>query len=88
MKLTPDGHTRLGDPRVEALLPISYDVMVTPHPTVSPGEVKVVDEHDSKHIRDLNMNMLKQSDWIAGRSEALIKSLTGIKNHARYRRTR
>ena len=88
MKLTPDGHTRLGDPRVETLLPISYDVMVTPHSTVLPGKVEVIGEYDSKHIRDLNMNMYKQSNWIAGRSEALVRSLVGMKNRMGKKETR
>lgn len=74
IKITPPGHTRLDDPVVEALLPIAYDVIVTPG--FSRGEENLVDANDSDHIRQINEAMFRQSDIIAGRSHELIRSLS------------
>ena len=74
VKITPNGHTRLDDPAVEALFPIAYDVVVSV--CLSRGEEKLFDENDSDHIRQINETICKQSDMIVGRSRELITSLS------------
>lgn len=74
VKITPNGHTRLDDPAVEALFPIAHDVMVSV--CLSRGEEKLVNENDSDNIRQINEAICKQSDIIAGRSRELITSLS------------
>ena len=72
-KVTPPGHTDLSDPHVEALLPISHDVIVTP--AYEQGLEKIIEMNDGNYIRELNKQALAQSDAIAGRARALIESL-------------
>ncbi len=73
IKITPSGHTHLADPRVEALLPIAHDIIVTPG--YSSGTEKIIDVTDTQHIRSINRCMFEQSDWTVSRSRDLVKSL-------------
>ncbi|MDE0611850.1 MAG: DUF4238 domain-containing protein [Gammaproteobacteria bacterium] len=73
IKITPSGHTHLADPRVEALLPVAHDIIITPgHPS---GTEEIIDMTDTQHIRSINRCMFEQSDWTVGRSRNLIESL-------------
>lgn len=74
IRIAPNGHTRLDDPAVEALLPVAHDVVVSV--CLARGEERLVDENDSDHIRQINEAICKQSDMIAGRSRELITSLS------------
>ena len=76
VKITPDGHTHLSDPKVEALLPISHDVIVTPG--LSRGEEQLVEVKEMTHIREINKAIFNQSDMVAGRSRELMESLAGL----------
>lgn len=73
IKITPSGHTHLADPKVEALLPIAHDIIVTPgHPS---GNEEIIDMTVTPHIRSINRCMFEQSDWTVGRSRDLVESL-------------
>ena len=74
VKVTPPGHTNLSDPAVDAWLPISHDVAVTP--ASKPGKEEIVEITNSQFVRWLNDEVFKQSIVFAGRSEVLVKSLT------------
>ncbi len=74
VKFTPPGHTHLADPAVDAWLPISHDVAVTP--ASKPGKEEIVEITNNQFVRWLNNAILNQSVTIAGRSEVLVKSLT------------
>lgn len=75
IRIALNGHTRLDDPVVEALLfPIAYDVVVSA--CLARGEEKLIAENNSNHIRRINEAICKQSDMIAGRSYELITSLS------------
>lgn len=71
------GPLHLSNPKAEALLPISYDVIVTP--TFSRGEEKLVEVKEMDHIRFINKGIFEQSDMVAGRSRELIESLAGVR---------
>lgn len=77
VKLTPRGETRLGQPDVEAWLPIAANVAVC----VIPGKGKeiVMTLNDDSWLRGFNSAILRESTQIAGRSEALIKSLVSAR---------
>lgn len=72
VKLTFPGRTKLTDPTVEAWLPISYDVAVTPWGLKGQEAGNIV---DGTKVRKLNRFICAQSTEIAGRSEALLQSL-------------
>lgn len=72
-KLTPPGETRLGQPDVEAWLPIAADVAVCPVPGKDKEIVMTLD--DDRWLRGFNAAILRESTLIAGRSEALVSSL-------------
>ena len=74
VKVTPPGHTHLADPAVDAWLPISHDVAVTP--ASKPGKEELVEITNNQFVRWLNDEVFNQSIVIAGRSEVLVKSLT------------
>ena len=74
VKVTPPGHTDLSDPAVDAWLPISHDVAVTP--ASKPGKEEIVEFTNNQFVRWLNDEVFNQSIVIAGRSEVLVKSLT------------
>ena len=74
VKVTPTGHTNLADTAVDAWLPISHDVAVTP--ASRPGTEELVEITNNQPVRWLNKAIVKQSIAIAGRSEVLVKSLT------------
>lgn len=76
-KLTEDGRNHLSDPSVQMWLPLSFDVAVTPGG--ARGTEEFVEFTETEHIRYLNERIFSQSTAIAGRSVALIKSLTGIR---------
>lgn len=78
VKLTYPGREHLADPSVEAWLPISHDVAVTPAPIPSQN-TQLIYLRDDSQIRHLNQTAFKQSTTIAGRSRELIASLA----HAR-----
>ncbi len=73
VKFTTHSETRLGHPEVELWLPIAHDVAIC----VIPGRGKevVLTLDDDRKIRSFNLAVLGQSTMIAGRSEALVKSL-------------
>lgn len=73
LKLTPPGETRLGQAGVEAWLPIAHDVAICVIP--GKGNEVVLTLDDDRKLRDFNRTVLGQSTMIAGRSEALVKSL-------------
>jgi Protein of unknown function (DUF4238) len=72
VKLTLPGRTKLTDPTVEAWLPISYDVAVTPWGLKDQEAGNII---DGTKVRELNLFVCAQSTEIAGRSEALLQSL-------------
>ena len=74
VKVTSEGRTNLADPAVFAWLPVAYDVAVTP--ALTAGRVELVEITDNRFIRWLNEATLDQSTAIAGRSRALVESLT------------
>ena len=74
VKVTPPGHRHLADPAVDAWLPISHDVAVTP--ASKPGKEEIVEITNNQFVRWLNDEVFNQSIVIAGRSEVLVKSLT------------
>jgi hypothetical protein len=76
-KLAFPGRSHLSDPSVELWLPIAFDVAVTPAGTR--GTERFVKVSDDRHIRALNEAIFKQSTLIAGRSTALIASLTATR---------
>lgn len=73
VKLTPSGETRLGQPGVEAWLPVAADVAVCPVP--GHGKEIVMTLDDDRWLRGFNAAILRESTLIAGRSEALVSSL-------------
>lgn len=73
VKLTPPGETRLGQPNVEVWLPIAPDVAVCAVP--GKGREIVMTLNDFQWLRAINAAIFLESTLIAGRSEALIKSL-------------
>lgn len=81
VKLTPRDTAHLADPRVEAWLPISHDVAVTPYGAQGTETLALAED---PNIRKINEAIFHQSDVIAGRSKALITSLT---RHARDPKT-
>ena len=74
VKVTPRGHTHLADLAVDAWLPISHDVAVTP--ASRPGTEEIFEITNNQFVRWLNKAIVDQSTTIAGRSEVLVKSLT------------
>ena len=72
VKLTFQGRTHLTDPSVEAWLPISHDVAVTPWG--SNGDEKIV-AIDGQATMQINQYICDQSNEIAGRSAELLHSL-------------
>lgn len=77
VKLTPPGETRLGQPDVEVWLPVAADVAVCFIP--GKGEEIVITLDDDKWLRGFNATIHQESTLIAGRSEALIKSLVSAR---------
>src|SRR5690606_21001349 len=73
VKLNPPGETRLGQPDVEAWLPIAADVAVCPVPGKDKEIIMTLD--DDRWLRGFNVAILRESTLIAGRSEALVSSL-------------
>ena len=72
-EIASEGSTDLRRPGVERLLPISYDVVVTP--ARLPGEEELIPINDARYIRKLNEVIFDQSSIVAGRSKTLIESL-------------
>lgn len=71
VKLTPPDETRLGQPGVEAWLPIAADVAVCAIPERGREIVMTLD--NDKWLRGFNAAILRESTLVAGRSEILIK---------------
>ena len=76
-KFTLPGRAHLSDPTVEIWLPIAHDVAITPAPQRGNETIAVI--RDDKLIRHINTGICGQSTIIAGRSEALIKSLANMR---------
>ena len=72
-EIASEGSTDLRRPGVERLLPISYDVVVTP--AGLPGEEELILINNAGYIRKLNETIFDQSDIVAACSEKLIESL-------------
>jgi hypothetical protein len=75
VKLTFPGREHLADPSVEVWLPVAHDVIVGPAP-IPPSEERLVEIHEDRHIRAINVAVFEQSTTIAGRSQSLIESLS------------
>ena len=72
-KLTLPGRANLSDPSVEAWLPISRDIAITPAP--EKNTIQVVHVSDERHIRRINLAIASQSNIIASSSRQLVSSL-------------
>ena len=83
IRVAPQGRTCLRFPDVELLFPLAHDVMVTPGLSAENEEIVVL--KDNGYIRELNEQILRQSDVIVGRSRELIRSLSRME---RFRTTR
>lgn len=73
VEIASEGSTDLRRPGVERLLPISYDVVVTP--AGLPGGEELIFLKDAGYIRKLNETIFEQSNIVAACSEKLIESL-------------
>lgn len=74
IRIAPQGRTDLRFPEVELLFPVAHDVLVTPG--LPAGKECLIVLNDTGYIRQLNAEVLRQSDIIVGRSRALIESLS------------
>ena len=74
IEIAPQGRTDLRFPEVERLFPLAHDIVVTPG--LPAGNEKLVVIDDTGYIRQLNEEILKNSNIIVGRSHALIESLS------------
>ena len=70
------GGNELSDPKAEAWFPLAYDVAVVYSGSFPEKLYKIL---DPTPIREINEAIYKQSSFIAGRSDKLIASLTGVK---------
>jgi hypothetical protein len=77
VKLTPPGETRLGQPDVELWLPVAADVAIGAFS--EGGTEAVINLTDDAWLRQFNLAVFQNSTSIAGRSERLIKSITGAR---------
>ena len=77
IRITPRGNTHLSHPQVELLLPIAYDVIVTPG--YSAGKEELASLIDSDWVRSINEFIFRQSNVIAGRSRKLVESLSRVR---------
>jgi hypothetical protein len=75
-KFTFPERTHLGDDTVEVWLPIAPDIAISPAPK---RETEILIQVSDKDIRHINEGIFSQSTIVAGRSEALIKSLANIR---------
>jgi hypothetical protein len=75
VKLAHPGRQHIADPTVEIWLPVAHDVAVSPAPVPSPTEL-LIEIQDDSPVRTINAAIFKQSTAIAGRSQALIASLS------------
>lgn len=78
VKFTLPGRGHLSDPTVEVWFPIASDVVVSPGPWPG-GEERLFVGVPDDHVRTINEAIYKQSTMIAGRSAALIRSITGFR---------
>lgn len=74
IRIAPSGRTDLRLPEVELLFPLAHDVVITPGLSAGSEELVVLD--DIGYIRQLNEEILGNSDIIVGRSRTLIESLS------------
>ena len=77
IRITPHGNTHLSHPQVELLLPIAHDVIVTPG--YSAGKEELASLVNSDWVRKINESIFRQSNVIAGRSQKLLESLSGVR---------
>ena len=75
MKITPPGHAHLGDPKVELLIPMASDVLISMSRGFPYGQESFYRLNDTERIREINKAMAGQSLAIAGRSRELVESL-------------
>ena len=73
IEIASEGSTDLRRPGVERLLPISYDVVVTP--AGLSREEELIPINDTGYIRKLNETIFDQSNIVAACSVKLIESL-------------
>ena len=75
IRIPSQGCASLKNPKVELLLPISHDVIVTLG--LLPENERLFPMTDTEYIRKLNEAIFIQSDFIVTRSQKLIESLSG-----------